>query len=180
MNGLDIKNNVYYKKFLKEPWSYVGGAVVLGLLNIGMLAASGKAWGVTTPFSYWAAWIYQAIGGHPEKWFYFQQKAHSAALTNGLLNDLHSVSNIGIIFGAFLATLLASQFKIKKIKSWKQVIAAILGGLLMGYGARIAFGCNIGALFSGVASMSLHGWVYWIFIFVGAWIGSKLLVKYFM
>lgn len=50
----------------------------------------------------------------------------------------------------------------------------------MGYGARIAFGCNIGAFFSGVASMSLHGWIYVVFIFLGAWIGSKLLVKYLM
>lgn len=177
---MDIKNNVYYKKFLKDPWPYTVGAVILGLLNIGLLSAVGKAWGVTSPFATWGAWIYQAIGGQPEKWFYFQQKGNAAALNGGFLSDLHSVSNIGIIIGALLATLLASQFKIKKIKSWKQVVAAVLGGLLMGYGARIGFGCNIGALFSGVSSMSLHGWIYWVFIFVGAWIGSKLLVKYFI
>lgn len=177
---MEIKNNPYYKKLLKDPWTYVTGAVILGLLNIGMFAATGKAWGVTTPLSYWGAWVYKLLGGHPENWYYFQQKSHAAALSGGFLNDMHSVSNIGIIVGAFLATLLASQFKIKKIKSMKQVVAAILGGLLMGYGARISFGCNIGALFSGVASMSLHGWMYWIFIFIGAWIGSKLLVKYFM
>ena len=177
---MEIKNNPYYKKLLKDPWTYVTGAVVLGLLNIAMLAATGKAWGVTTALSYWGAWIYQALGGHPESWFYFQQKSHATALAGGFINDVGTISNIGIIVGAFLATLLASQFKIKKIKSVKQVVAAILGGLLMGYGARISFGCNIGALFSGIASLSLHGWVYWIFIFVGAWIGSKLLVKYFM
>lgn len=177
---MDIRKNVYYKKFLKDPWPYTVGAVILGLLNIAMFASTGKAWGVTTPFSYWAAWIYQKIGGHPEAWFYFQQKSHGMALKSGFLNDMHSVSNIGIIAGAFLATLLASQFKIKKIKSGKQVVAAVLGGLLMGYGARISFGCNIGALFSGIASMSLHGWMYLVFIFVGAVIGSKLLVKYFM
>jgi hypothetical protein len=50
----------------------------------------------------------------------------------------------------------------------------------MGYGARIAFGCNIGALFSGIASLSVSGWVYAVFIFFGAIVGSKLLVKYFM
>ena len=177
---MDIKNNVYYKKFLKDPWPYTAGGVLLAIINIGMFASTGKAWGVSTPFSYWAAWIYKAIGGNPENWFYYQQKTHEAALQAGFLNDMHSVSDIGIIFGAFLATLLASQFKIKKIKSVRQVVAAVLGGLLMGYGARISFGCNIGALFSGVASMSLHGWMYWIFIFIGAWIGSKLLVKYFM
>ncbi|MBU5591186.1 YeeE/YedE family protein [Clostridium sp. MSJ-4] len=177
---MEIKNNPYYKKLLKEPWTYVTGAVILGLLNIGMFASTGKAWGVTTPLSYWGAWIYKFFGGNPENWYYFQQKSHAAALSGGFINDMHSISNVGIIIGAFLATLLASQFKIKKIKSLKQVIAAVLGGLLMGYGARISFGCNIGALFSGIASMSLHGWMYWIFIFIGAWIGSKLLVKYFM
>jgi hypothetical protein len=36
--------------------------------------------------------------------------------------------------------LLASQFRIKKIKSFKQVVGAVAGGLLMGYGARIAYG----------------------------------------
>ena len=78
------------------------------------------------------------------------------------------------------ASLMASQLKIKKIKSTKQIFAAILGGLLMGYGARIGFGCNIGALFSGIASLSLSGWVYALFLFIGAWVGSKLLVKFFM
>lgn len=177
---MDIKNNALYKKFLKEPWPYTAGAVLLGLLNIAMLAFTGEAWGITSSFAAWSARIYQALGGYPEAWFYFQQNGKEAALSGGFLKDMQSVSNIGIIFGALLATLLASQFRIKKIKSWRQVIAAILGGLMMGYGSRIAFGCNIGALFSGVASMSLHGWVYWVFIFIGAWLGSKLLVNYFI
>ena len=82
--------------------------------------------------------------------------------------------------GALLASLLASGFKLKKIKSIKQVIAAALGGLLMGYGARIAAGCNIGALFSGIASLSVAGWVFAVFIFLGAILGSKLLTKFFM
>lgn len=177
---MDIRNNAYYRKLLKEPWSYITGAVVLGLLNTAMLALSGIAWGITAPFANWAAWIYQAIGGHPESWFYFLQEDNAAELSGGFLRDMHSISNIGIIFGALLSTLLASQFRVKWIKSWKQITGAILGGLMMGYGARIAFGCNIGVLFGGIASMSLHGWVYWLFLFIGAWLGSKLLVKYFM
>ncbi|WDC85117.1 hypothetical protein PL321_06380 [Caloramator sp. mosi_1] len=70
--------------------------------------------GVTTPFSYWGAWIYKALGGNPEGWFYFQQKVHAEAIKAGFWADTHSVSNLGIIFGALLATLLASQFKIKR------------------------------------------------------------------
>ena len=177
---MEIKNNKYYKKLLKDPWSYVTGAVLLALLNIDMFVITGKPWGVTTALSYWGAWLYKLVGGNPETWGYFQSGSHADALGQSFFSNGGSVSNIGLILGALLATLLASQFKIKKIKSLRQVVAAVLGGLMMGYGARIAFGCNIGALFSGVASLSLHGWVYWVFMFLGAWIGSKLLVNYFM
>ncbi|QQY79563.1 hypothetical protein EDD65_11022 [Keratinibaculum paraultunense] len=174
-----IKDSPYYNKFFKEPWSYVTGAVILAILNVALFAASGSPWGVTSVFIYWGAWILQALGGHPETWAFFQGEA-GKTLANGFLAHAGSFRNIGIIVGALLATLLASEFKIKKIKSGRQAIAAILGGLLMGYGARISFGCNIGALFSGIASMSLHGWIYLVFIFFGAWVGSKLLVKFFI
>lgn len=178
---MKISEHPLFKKVIKDAWSYWTGAILLAVLNISLFIVSGKPWGITSAFANWGAWIYKALGGSPESWSYFKSPDHAKALleqsflTNGL-----SVQDIGIIFGALLATLLASQFKIKKIKSWKQVAAAVIGGLLMGYGARIAYGCNIGALFSGIASMSLHGWVFAAFIFVGAWIGSKLLVKVFM
>ncbi len=103
-----------------------------------------------------------------------------STLNNGILNHPESWRNFGIITGALAATLLASGFKLKKIKSYRQVIAAVLGGTLMGYGARLAFGCNIGALYGGIASLSLSGWVFAIGMFGGAIVGSKLLVKYFM
>ena len=128
----------------------------------------------------WGAWIYEAVGGSVEKWYYFASEGAQKTLENGFLNHPGSMRNIGIIIGALFASLMASQLKIKKIKTWRQVVAAILGGLAMGYGARIGFGCNIGALFSGIASFSVSGWVYAIFLFAGAFVGSKLLVKFFM
>jgi len=79
-----------------------------------------------------------------------------------------------------IKTILFKNNLIKKIKSKKQIIAAVLGGFMMGYGARLAAGCNIGALFSGIASLSLSGWVFALFLFFGAVAGSKILVKYFM
>jgi hypothetical protein len=176
---MGIKDSPYYKQFLKKPWSYVAGAVLLAIFNTAIFIINGKPWGVTSTLALWGAWIFKALGGSPETWVYFQGGS-GETLAKGFAAHTGSIMNIGIILGALLASLLASEFKIKKIKSGKQVAAAILGGLLMGYGARISFGCNIGALFSGMASMSLHGWQYLIFIFLGAWAGSKLLVKYFM
>ncbi|MBU5439686.1 YeeE/YedE family protein [Tissierella sp. MSJ-40] len=176
---MQIKDSPYYKSFLKNPWSYVAGAVILAILNTAIFTITGSPWGVTSTFAMWGAWMFKALGGHPETWVYFQGKS-GETLAKGIAAHTGTFMNLGIIVGALLASLLASEFRIKKIKNMKQVAAAIIGGLLMGYGARISFGCNIGALFSGIASMSLHGWQYLIFIFLGAWAGSKMLVKFFM
>jgi len=49
----------------------------------------------------------------------------------------------------------------------RSLAAAVVGGFL-GYGARIAYGCNIGAYFSGIASASVHGWLWLVAAFAGA------------
>lgn len=164
----------------KNPFTYITGAVLLSIFQIAIFAYSGNPWGVSGAFTNWGAWLYQLVGGSVDKWYYFSSSGAQATLEAGFLNNTASMLDVGIVFGALLAVLLASQFKFKKIKSVKQVIAAVLGGLLMGYGARLAGGCNIGALFSGIASLSLSGWVFALFLFVGAFIGSKLLAKFFM
>ena len=176
----NLKKNEFYKMWFKDALPYVTGAVLLSLLQIVTFATTGNPWGVSGIFANWGAWLFELVGGSVDKWFYFSSQGAQATLDAGILNHAGSWRNIGIIFGALFATLMASGFKFKKIKSWRQVLAAILGGLMMGYGARIAAGCNIGALFSGIASLSLSGWVFAIFMFGGAIIGSKLLVKYFM
>lgn len=177
---MNLKDNKFYQSWFKNAWTYVTGAILLSLFQIVTMVTTDNPWGVSGPLANWGAWLYQLVGGSVDKWYYFSSPGAQAALKGGFLNDPGSIRNLGIIFGALLATLLASQFKFKKIKSYKQVIAAILGGLLMGYGARIGFGCNIGALYSGIASLSVSGWVFAVFLFLGAMAGSKLLVKYFM
>jgi len=177
---LNLYNNKFYQTWVKNAWPYVTGAILLSIFQIATLASTNDPWGVSGALANWGAWLYQLVGGSVDKWYYFSSAGAQETLTNGFLKDPGSIRNLGVIVGALLATLLASQFKIKKIKSGKQVVAAVLGGLMMGYGARIAFGCNIGALFSGISSLSLSGWVFALFLFLGAVVGSKLLVKYFM
>lgn len=171
----NLKNKDIYKRLFVNPFTYITGAVLLGLFNIVTFVATGKGWGVTGSFSYWGAWLLKPFG-NISTWANLNQATYEA----GFFNNGVSVRNLGIVLGALLAVLLASQFKIKKIRNWRQVAAAVLGGFLMGYGARVALGCNIGALFTGISAMSLSGWVFALFLFVGAYIGSKLLVKYFM
>jgi uncharacterized membrane protein YedE/YeeE len=62
--------------------------------------------------------------------------------------------------------------------AWKvparSLAAALIGGVLLGYGARAAYGCNIGAYFSGIASGSLHGWIWLPAAFAGNVLGTAL------
>jgi uncharacterized membrane protein YedE/YeeE len=59
------------------------------------------------------------------------------------------------------------------LAAWYFLIAAVFG-LLLGISSRLAFGCNVGALFSGIASGSLHGWFWLIAGFAGSIAGVKL------
>lgn len=173
-------NNKFYLKWFKNSWTYVTGAVLLSLLQVVTLAVTGEPWRISSAFVYIGAWIYEALGGNVSNWLYFSLEGDLEIVRSGLFNDPKSIRNLGIILGALFATLMASQFKIRKFKSKKHVIAAAIGGLLMGYGSRLASGCNIGALYSGFASLSLSSWVFGISIFIGAIIGSKLLVRYLL
>jgi uncharacterized membrane protein YedE/YeeE len=175
------RDHATYRSLLVSPWTYMTGAVVLALLNVALAAATGKGWGVTTSLAYWGAWAWQAVGGEPHRWAYFAEVKPAFNKPGfGLLQDAGSLTNLGIVAGALLAVLLAGQFRVKRLKSPRQLAAAVLGGLAMGVGARLAFGCNIGDLFTGLPSLSLHGWVFLVAIFLGAAAGSKLLVRWFI
>ncbi len=177
---MNLSENQIYKKWFKNTWPYITGAVLLSVIQIASLASTNEFWGVSTGFTYWGAWLYELVGGSVDQWHFFNNPEVQDTLEKGFLINPISIRNLGVIVGALLATLMASEFRIRKIKSIKSIIAASLGGFLMGYGARIASGCNIGALYSGIASLSLSGWVFGVFIFLGAIIGSKLLIRYLM
>ena len=67
------ENRSYYDILLRKEWSYTTGAVLLALVSVALILATGKVWGVTGAFTYWGAWILQVLGGEPEKWAFFQE-----------------------------------------------------------------------------------------------------------
>lgn len=167
--------------WLKKPWPYWIGGILLGLLNVILLAISGISWQITSGFLLWAVGILQWIGLEPFNFAYFSYFNHyyePIIKSGNVFINQYTLLNLGVIIGSLVATLLTSQFRIKKIKNKKQLIFGLLGGVMMGYGTRLAVGCNIGTLFSGIPSFSLHAWVFALFIIIGAWVGCKILIKY--
>lgn len=162
------------ERLLRGPWPLVWGGVALALLNFATLALAGRPWGITSAFALWGSKAAALVGFDPAGWPYWSTPAAAAALNRSILADVTSVMDIGIVFGALLAAGLAGRFAPVWRIPGRQVLAAVIGGLLLGYGARLAYGCNIGAYFSGIASGSLHGWLWLAAAFFGNVAGTYL------
>ena len=158
---------------IKGPWPLFLGAILLAILNFLMLNIAGHPWSVTFAFGLWGAKIASFVGIDVASWTFWNFNYPKIALKNSIFADHTSISNIGIVLGAVIASSFAGSFSQKTTINYKILLAAILGGFLMGFGARLAFGCNIGALFSGIASGSLHGWTWFLFAFIGTYFGVK-------
>jgi uncharacterized membrane protein YedE/YeeE len=159
---------------LRGPWPLAAGAVVLAALNFATLALAGRPWGITSAFGLWGAKLLALGGIDVSFWGGWTAPAQHAALVQPVLTDITSVMNFGIMLGALLAAGLAGRFVLWRKIPLGHVAGSVIGGLLLGYGARLAYGCNIGAFFSGVASGSLHGWVWVACALAGSFVGLKL------
>jgi len=162
------------RHFLRGPWPLVAGAVGLAAVNVATLALAGRPWGVTGAFALWGSKALEAAGVQMTAWPYWATPARTAELHGSVFRDITSVMDFGIILGALAAAGAAGRFAPAWRIPGRSLAAAVIGGLLLGYGARIAYGCNIGALFSGIASTSVHGWVWLVAAFVGNILGTQL------
>ncbi len=159
---------------LTGPWPLLLSAGLLALLNWATLLVAGHPWSITWAFSLWAAKAAVAAGWDPASSAFWSGGFQQAALDRSILADHTSVTNIGIIIGAFLAAAAQGRLKVRLALRPGPLAAAVVGGLAMGYGARLAYGCNIGAFFSGIASFSLHGWLWILCAIPGNLIGIAL------
>jgi uncharacterized membrane protein YedE/YeeE len=170
----DVERVPNGSRWLHGPWPVLAGGVVLAVLNFATLALSGHPWGITSAFALWGAKAFSAMGIDVASWHVWSTGPNAAALAAPISHDVKSVMDIGIVIGAMVAASLAGRYAPVWRLPLRSLIAAIIGGLLLGYGARLAYGCNIGAYFSGIVSGSLHGWLWLVSAFLGNVVGTKL------
>ena len=150
-----------YAKLFGQQWPVWVGGVLFGMLNV-LLFAYERPWSAADGVRNWGDWMFNTLG-----------VTKSTIISPHLYST--SVLNLGIIGGALAAALLARQFQIRMAPPW-ELFKGLIGGGLMGVGASLAFGCNIGGFFSAMSALSMAGVAMMAGLIAGVFVGLKLLV----
>ena len=124
-------------------------------------------------FSIIGAYFLKLFGATPEKWDFFNI-FFDGQLPKNMFDVTIFNSDLLMAMGAFVAASIKGVFGKSQNKGAMEYVKGMIGGLLMGMGARMAGGCNIGAMTSGITSSSLHGFI-WMF---SAILGSFCMLKF--
>lgn len=159
-----------YQSVFVNYWPYWAACLTAAVLNIILLAYWNSAWGVTAELTRWGGHILSFVGVPVEEWLYFQDigiEGSPFSRTSGWLT-------VGMLGGALVGALLSSNFRIRMPQQKIRLLQGFAGGVLAGFGARLAMGCNLGSFFSAVPQFSLHGWLFMLGLFPGTYLGVKI------
>lgn len=155
------------------PRRWVWGAVALALLAALNLLIAGQPWGIVYGFGLWGAKAATALGGFdPTTNAFWSDPGHAQRLHQTLLLDVTSITNIGILAGALWVAPRRPAGSAPTPRA--QWVVGLIAGFLLGYSSRLAFGCNVGAMVSGISTGSLHGWLWVPMAFLGSLLGLRV------
>lgn len=155
------------------PRRWIWGAVALALLAALNLLIAGQPWGIVYGFGLWGAKAATALGVFdPAANAFWSDPGHAQRLRQTLLLDVTSITNIGILAGALWVAPRRPAGSAPTPRA--QWVAGLIAGFLLGYSSRLAFGCNVGAMVSGISTGSLHGWLWVPMAFLGSLLGLRV------
>jgi uncharacterized protein len=154
---------VQYANVFSRPWPVIPSALVIAALNV-FLFAFDRPWTASDGIRNWGEWLFRIAGvlDQPEllpPWLY-----------SG------SLLNFGLLFGGLSAALLSREFGIRRAPT-SELVKGALGGLMMGGGAMLAFGCNIGGFFSASSALSASGLAMMAGLLGGAYLATRCLLR---
>lgn len=174
-----------------QPWKAALGLALISACSVLLL---GMPMGITTSYSKAGAMLLQALA--PEcvagvAYFQLQPLNYLPPLGGGPLTGgpgpaLDGVALVqfplifGIVAGSALSALLLGEWRMQVRLPWRQVLSALLGGLLMGLASRMAPACNIWHLFGGLPILAMQSMLFLAGLLPGAWLGGLLLTRLVM
>lgn len=158
-----LKNKLIedFQTIFRRQWPVWVGGVAIGIINV-FLFTFYQPWTTLDGILNWGEWSLGGLG-------IITADPLSPIVRSG------SVINFGLLFGAFFSALLAGQFAIR-VGPFRELTKGLMGGVLIGIGAVLVRGCNIGGFFSGTGALSSSGLVMAVGLAIGAFIGVRYLV----
>ncbi|WP_068776618.1 selenium metabolism membrane protein YedE/FdhT [Paenibacillus sp. FJAT-26967] len=150
-----------------SPYVAMGLAGVLSALYFGLTST---VWAVTGEFTRLGGHILEFFGVDISGWAYFnliKMNGTTFTRTDGWIVW-------GMFIGALITILLSNSFKIRIPKQKRRYVQGFIGGVIAGFGARLALGCNLAAFFTGVPQFSLHSWIFIVATALGTYLGAKV------
>ncbi|WP_150539913.1 selenium metabolism membrane protein YedE/FdhT [Actinobacillus vicugnae] len=159
----------FKQTYLIKFWNPVPAVIAAGILSAYYFGLTGTYWAVTGEFTRWGGEILQSFGVDVSDWGYF----NLISLDGTVFTRIDGLMILGIFAGCIAAALWANNMKIRMPQNKIRIIQAILGGALAGFGARLAMGCNLASLFTGIPQFSMHAWYFTIATAIGTYAGVK-------
>lgn len=146
--------------------------VALGGLSALYFAITGTVWAVTGEFTRLGAHAAELFGADVHSWSYIREVVH---LQGSTFERTDGWIVLAMLAGSLVAALAAGDFRVRVPQLRRRLLQALIGGVVAGFGARMAFGCNLAAMFTGIPQFSLHAWVFTLATAIGTWAGVRLI-----
>lgn len=159
----------FKQTWLIKFWAPAPAVIAAGILSTYYFGITGTFWAVTGEFTRWGGQILQLFGVHAEQWGYYKM----IHLEGTPLTRIDGMMILGMFGGCFAAALWANNVKLRMPRSRIRIVQAVVGGMIAGFGARLAMGCNLAAFFTGIPQFSLHAWFFALATAIGSWFGAR-------
>ena len=157
-NAFVGKMKELYKNLCVDEWNANMTGVLVALFSI-LIAAWWRPWGAVGAIRNWGDWILYGVGAYGDA-------------PDSILTNTGSVIGIGFVAGAFISACLGNNFAFR-VPPVLEMAKAVVAGLLMGLGAALSGGCNVGGFYNAIGNLSAHGFAMMLGLIVGAIIGLK-------
>jgi uncharacterized membrane protein YedE/YeeE len=166
-----------------EYWPPYAAGVGLGLTLLATFILMGQGLGASGGFTRYLvafiAWVAPEYAARSPYWSEYAQPGQSPLLSF-LVFEL-----IGVVIGGFVSGWLAHRLHITvdkgpRISARARYALALFGGVLTGFGARLARGCTSGLALSGGAVLSVGAWAFMLAVFAAGFIGAYFVRRYWI
>lgn len=159
-----------YNTLFNSYWNPYITVAIAGLLSALYFYFTKTVWAVTGEFTRFGGHLLSLFGVSISEWHYYQlvsMEGTTFTRTDGWMIW-------GMFLGALATVLLGNNFKIRYPQQKRRYFQGFTGGVVAGFGARLALGCNLAALFTGIPQFSFHAWIFMFTTAIGTYIGVKI------